>query len=68
MYEIDLHVIIQKTVIKNKTVKQNLTLENVFLIQKWNPCDMDYSISSEDILKKFHHFFENPSFSAQIIY
>lgn len=57
IYRNDLDISIQKKVITFKSLEQNLTVDTFFLIHRWEPDKMEYSLYSEEALKKLHIVF-----------
>lgn len=59
-----LDISIQNEEISFKHHYQKLTMENYFLIHRWQPSDMDYCLYTEAELRTLHRSFGHPSASA----
>jgi len=64
MVQNGLDISIQKSEISYKHRKHPLILENYFLIHRWKPEDVSYSMYTEDELRKLHRSFGHPTVSA----
>ena len=66
MIQNGLDISIQKKEIRYKNPSHPLHFENYFLIHKWNPGDVSYSLYTEEELRKLHRTFAHLTVSSFI--
>ena len=66
MHDNGLDISIQDKVVKYKHLLQPLAFENYFLVHRWQPGDVAYSLYTESELRKLHRVFGHPSASALV--
>lgn len=57
MVENDLNLSIQRKVLMYRNLEQDLSFEIFFLIHRWNPTDMSYSLYTQADLQRLHRVF-----------